>query len=153
MCVSMEPASQPSLHHQQHFFLPCFHLSVLGFRGTCYNGGQIVIHSCSSYLYVCVSCLINRMVSSSEQSCSKCIPFFTSASALSDPFRVIINIFPRFFFISLYSLCFWTQCTCSMKVNYHGPNVAEVSSSVLFLCLNRQQTFYSFCVCTDLLNY
>ena len=43
--------------------------------------------------------------------------------------------------------------SCSMKVNCHGPNVAEVSSSVLFLCLNRQQTFYSFCVCTDLLNY
>ena len=33
--------------------------------------------------------------------------------------------------------------SCSMKVNCHGPNVAEVSSSVLFLCLNRQQTFYS----------
>ena len=43
--------------------------------------------------------------------------------------------------------------SCSMKVNCHGPNVAEVSSSVLFLCLNRQQTFYSFYVCTDLLNY
>ena len=65
----MDP-NKPSYHpkpmrEEQHVMsmsMPCFHLSVLGFGGTCYNGGQIAIDSCSSYLYVCISCLLNKMV-------------------------------------------------------------------------------------------